>query len=98
MDDFRLGSDPENLFSFAMMQKHLQKFARLGLILTSVTVPILTSNAANTSNMNWDDMCDNFMQNQQIPSNIYTDSVESIEKFNKRMRDIVIDMIRLEYI
>lgn len=94
----RLGSDPDELFPFTMMLDHLHKFGRLGLSLASITVPILITDADNMSNLNWDELSDDFMQSQKLSTNIFIQSDTSIEKYNKRMRDIVIDMIRFEYI
>lgn len=80
------------------MLGHLRKFARFGLILASMAVPTLISDVGNVSNLNWDELSENFMQSQKIPTNLYLHSDALIEKYNKRMRDIVIDLIRLEYV
>lgn len=95
---FRLGSDPDELFPYTMMLEHLHKFGRLGLSLASITVPILISDADHMSNLNWDELSDDFMRNQKLSTNMFIHSDALIEKYNKRMRDIVIDMIRFEYI
>lgn len=80
------------------MLEHFQKFGRFGLILASITVPLLISDTDNVSSLNWDELSENFMKKQEVPTNMYMHSDTSIEKYNKRMRDIVIDLIDLEYI
>lgn len=92
--NFRLGSDPEKLFPFSMFQRHLQKFARICLIL----VTFLVSKMFSDSSKNWDELAENFERNQQVPTHLYNQTDSTIEVIHKRLRDIVIDMIRLEYI
>lgn len=99
MDNFRLGSDPEQLFPYKMMLEHLRKFARQGLIRASAVLPMIIADVSHVSTLNWDKISEDFMQNQEIESDTYIQPDSSIEKkFNTRMRDIIIDMIRLEYI
>lgn len=91
---FRLGSDPEELFPFSLMQLHFQKFAKYGLILAAIVLPIITAERGiaidldqiANDNLTHVDMFDTFI------------SENSRSKFNKRMRDVVVDMIRLGYI
>lgn len=72
----------------------MKKFARFGILLASATVPI----AGIRSNLNWNEMSENFMQSQELPTNLYKLFDELIVKLNKKFQDVVIDMIRLEYI
>lgn len=81
-----------------MMLEHLHKFGRLGLILTSIAVSIQIADVGNVSNLNWDELSEDFMQTQEVPTNLYKHSDTTMEKFHRHMRDIVIDMVRLEYI
>lgn len=80
-----------------MMLEHMKKFAGFGLILASVTVPIIMSPAGIRSNLDWEGMSDSFMQSQKLPENLYKLSDISLEKLKKHIRDVADDMIRLEY-
>lgn len=92
---FRLGSDPGKLFPFELMQEHLRKFAKYGLILSTVLLPIITLE---------DDYVTDFesigesVENGSMmsPDEIITEN--SRRKLYKRLRDIVYDMITLRYI
>lgn len=92
---FRLGSDPENLFSFKMMQDHFRKYARFGLIMASMLLPMITSDSGSPVDM--DGLSDAIKNGEEIDANIFV-SVESLNRLNKRLRDVVADMVRLEYI
>lgn len=81
-----------------MMLDHIKKFAGLGLIMASTIFPIMFSTNDARANLDWDEMAENFMRCQEIPTNLYNVSDESLVKLNNRIRDMVIDMIRLEYI
>lgn len=95
---YRLGSDPEKLFPYTMMLDHMNKFARYGLILASTTSPVLLSPAGIRSNLDWDEMAENFMRSQEIPANLYKLTDEATIKLNKHFRDVAVDMIRLKYL
>lgn len=82
-----------------MMLAHLRKFARLGLILATAILPMTVADATQVSNLDLETMSEEFMENQEIPTDTYFQADTPIaEKYNKRMRDVIIDMIRLEYI
>lgn len=91
---FRLGSDPGKLFPYAMFQRHLQQYAQIGL----AHAPVLCTRIFSSWNKNWDELSENFNQNQEVPDHFFHQNDTSFENVDKRLRDIVIDMIRLEYI
>lgn len=98
-----MGSDPEKLFSFDLMMEHFHKFGRFGLIAATALLPIITSD--NKQEINLDEMADEYNnyiddtvekpKDEDMPTFVTKDSQE---KFNKRMRGVVIDMVRLGYI
>lgn len=92
--NFRLGSDPEKLFPYAMFQRHLQRHARVCLIYAHM----LVSKICSLDQKNWDEIAENYMHNQEIPNSFFHQNDTSLKEINKRLRDIVIDMIRLGYI
>lgn len=93
--NFRLGSDPQKLFPYTLMQEHLRKFGKYGFILATVILPMLATEKG--SGLNLDGMADNLRNcaDMQIIDKFLT---KSQNKFHSRLRDIVIDMVRLGYI
>lgn len=90
-----MGSDPDKLFPFALMQKHLQKVGCFGLLMAINVLPIITADSGNVVDM--DDIMDKFNNGEEFDSNVFI-SQNSQTRFTKRLRDVVIDMIRLNYI
>lgn len=86
---FRLGSDPDKLFPYALMLEHLRKFARHSLIVASLLLPLLTGNQWDLNEVSGD-------PKMNIANGIMTSKPQS--KLDKRLRDIIIDMARLDYI
>lgn len=86
---FRLGSDPEILFPYTLMMEHFRKFAKFGLVLSTVLLPMITSESG--SGLDLDDMGDGTNSDNFI-------SEKSRNQLHKRLRDVIIDMARLEYI
>lgn len=92
----RLGSDTEKLFPFSLMELHFQKFAKYGLILATILLPVMTAERGIGIDLN--QITEN--QDHSTNLNIFDTFItkNSRNKFNKRMRDIVVDMVRLGYI
>ncbi|XP_055298661.1 uncharacterized protein LOC129566598 [Sitodiplosis mosellana] len=92
----KLGSDPEKLFPEKLMQEHFRKFGKFGLVLAAILLPLLTKDSGKEVDL--DGIADGIKTGQvDLDTNIFmTDS--STRRFNKRLRDVVIDMARLEYI
>lgn len=90
-----MGSDPEKLFPYKMMLEHLRKYARHALILASLLLPWLS-----TENKNDKDFVRIENQNADRKGNGTNGEEETHleSKMDKRLRDIVADMIRLKYI
>lgn len=92
---FRLGSDPEKLFPRELMLEHFRKFARFGLILASMLLPMITTEQGNGINL--DELAEDVEKGKKFEENVFV-SEKSRNKFNERMRDVIIDMVRLNYI
>lgn len=77
------------------MLEHFRKFAKFGLILSSVLLPMLT--ASNENDVDLDVLAEDAKNGKNLDKNHFiTDNSRS--KFTKRMRDVVADMVRLGYI
>lgn len=90
-----MGSDPEQLFSFKTMQEHFRKYARFGLIMSSMLLPMLTSDSGTVVDL--DGLSDAIKNGEEVDASVFT-SEASLTRMYKRLRDVVADMVRLEYI
>lgn len=90
-----MGSDPDKLFPFSLMLEHFRKFAKFGLILSTVLLPMMTSD--DGSRIDLDEMAEDVKNGKEVDKDTFI-SENSRKKFNKRMRGVVIDMARLGYI
>lgn len=92
---FRLGSDPDKLFPYELMLEHFRKFAKFGLVLANCLLPMITADDRNGINI--DELCDEINSGKEVDTKVFI-SEQSEKKLNKRLRDVVVDMVRLEYI
>lgn len=114
----RLGSDPDQLFPFELMQEHFHKFARYGLLMSTTLLPMITGttknlflqlceydfnttfslSAADKGNVvDMDEMFEDLNNGKEIDSSVFV-SEASRNRLNKRLRDVIVDMVRLNYI
>lgn len=92
---FRLGSDAEKLFPYKLMLEHFRKFARFGLILANLLLPVVTTESGNGADL--DEVSEQYTNGRPPTTNIFiTDKTRN--NFEKRLRDVIVDMARLEYI
>lgn len=75
------------------MLEHFHKFGRFGLLIASVLLPVMTVESGNGIDLDSQQANDN--QKSTLSSFI---SDKSRSRFEKRFRDIIGDMVRLEYI
>lgn len=91
----RLGSDPNKLFPYELMLEHFQKYAKFGLILATVLLPMLTSDSG--SGIDLDEVAGDVQNGKEMDANMFI-SNESQKRFNRRLKEVIVDMVRLEYI
>lgn len=91
-----MGSDPEELFSFEVLQEHLRKFARFGFILaTTILLPIVLSDKGNVVDM--DKLAETISSGEEVSSDLFT-SDSARGRLRERLHGVIVDMARLEYI
>lgn len=78
-----------------MMLDHLKKRGKYGFILATVLLPVITTETEYTLNL---DKLGECAENGSLESGNMLISEKSLKKMHKRLRDIIDDMIRLEYI
>lgn len=77
------------------MLEHFHKFARFGFILCLMLLPLLTSEQGDAVDL--DKLSESIVKGELLEENVFI-SEKSRSRFNKRMRDVVVDMVRLDYI
>lgn len=93
---FRLGSDPEKLFPFSLMQEQLRKCGTYGLVTALQVQPVLTSDQG--SGVDLDEAAVSMTRDKDTKAFDSFMPKKSNDKFNKRMRGVVADMVRLGYV
>lgn len=91
----RLGSDPDKLFPYSMMLEHLHELGRFGLIMATVLLPMMTADGGNAIDL--DKISDDLKNGAEMDAAVFI-SNNSKAKLHKRLRDVIVDMVRLEYI
>lgn len=77
------------------MQEHFRRFGKYGLILAMLLLPVITSDGK--CEINLDKISEDIMNDKPTDENAFI-SEHSRVKMNKRLRDIAVDMVRLEYV
>lgn len=78
-----------------MMMEHFHKFARFGMILATILLPMITSDGGKTLDI--DALCTDFNEGKNVDGSVFV-SDESKNRLTIRLRDVVVDMVRLDYI
>lgn len=76
------------------MLEHFRKFAKFGLILATVLLPMLTAERGNTLDL--DDIANKIKNGEKLDPDSYNSGKTA--KYQKRLRGVVLDMMRLKYI
>lgn len=77
------------------MQDHLRRFGKFGMIMATMLIPIITSSDGHAVDM--DELCEKIRDGEDADGSVFI-SEESRHRFTKRLRDVIIDMVRLDYI
>lgn len=77
------------------MMEHFNKLGKFGLVMAAILLPIITADAGNGVNL--DELATDINSGKEMDANVFI-SNKSLTKLNKRLRDVVVDMVRLEYI
>lgn len=75
------------------MQEHLHKYAKFGLVMASLVLPIFTADFETLVGIEETRNATEIIDATENSSSTF----EQGAKFDKRMRDVVIDMARLQY-
>lgn len=77
------------------MLEHFRRFAKFGLILSTVLLPMITSGGTG---LDLDEISEDLNSGKLPDENPFMSDSAALNRFNKRVRDVVADMVRLEYI
>lgn len=75
------------------MQEHLHKFGKFALILAAIVFPLFMKDSGEKTDL--DKLANEFMETKEI--NIQMEA-STYKNYSKRMRELVVDMVRLGYI
>lgn len=89
-----MGSDPEKLFPRSALDEHLIKFGKFGFIMAMLLMPIVLSQAEDVPDL------DELSQQMESRSEVkgHFSSEDTVNRFNSRMREVIVDMVKLGYI
>lgn len=85
-----MGSDPLKLFPYDVMLEHFQKFGKFGLVMATMLLPRLTCEERSSPDL------DEIFEKGEMNGSIFITN-DSTDTFNKQFRDLIVDMIRLNY-
>lgn len=91
---FSVDLDAEKLFSYQTLQEQLRKYGIFGMSIASTLLPMLTSDENTCPDL---DALAEHIQSRKSDYNPFA-AEETKEKFNKRMRDVLVDLDRFGYI
>jgi len=86
----KLGSDPDKILPFNVLQEHLKKFSVYGLYMAVMLLFIMTSEVEEIPDIH------NISDSEDIMSKFQYDS-KNMEKYNERIRGVILDFVRLGY-
>lgn len=89
---FRLGSDPEKVFPRAAFDDQLKKFAKFGLAMSMMSLPVITNKEA----VDMDEMSERSLQGEDSAGN--DEASPPNELYVSRMRGVFQDMYDFGYI
>lgn len=90
-----MGSDPDLLFPYKVMQEHFRKFGKFGLIMAVMLLPMITNESGN--GLDLDELSVQIESGHEFEENPWLNE-KTRAKFDKRMHGVVADMVRLDYI
>lgn len=78
-----------------MMLEHLRKFGKFGLLIASTVLPAMIHDS--DVGVNLDEVAEDIANGQEMDADALMTEATKV-RFYRRMRDVIIDMARLEYI
>lgn len=92
----RLGSDPDKLFPHSAFQSHLKQFGFFGFLMALMVLPVFVAPSEEVPDMDEvsQKMADGALDAQAI-EDMNTHSKHTQDAYAKRMRDTILDQVRL---
>lgn len=91
----RLGLDGEKVFPFSVLQEHLRKFAKFGLMMATIVLPMFTALKEDIPDL---DNLSEQMKSDGFNDELLFKSDKSDDVYARRMRGVILDMDRYGYI
>lgn len=94
---FRLGSDPQKLFPYEALLEQCRKFGAYAAFVSTMLMPMLWSDRDSIPDI--DSVVENIGSEDALKNDVFSiGSVETKRFYNKKVTDMIDDMIRLGYI
>lgn len=93
-----MGSNPTKLFPRDILDDHMKRYAKFGIVMTILVLPLITSKAEDTLDM--DKMAEQLMGASDNGAVIESTNLAGSEKnivYNERMRAVFEDMYKFNY-
>ena len=89
-----MGSDPDELFSEHMMLEHIRRFGKVMMLNVAMTLPFIIFEKGDELDLG--DLGLQYNDGNEISINSFTSEKLKL-KLQKLLRDVIVDMVRLEY-
>lgn len=91
-----LGSDPEKLFTYENLQSELKRYGKFLLMLAPIMIQMFLAESSEIKNL--DELSDNAVKGGKIESLVDGISEKSQLEYDRRLNNILIDVIELGYV
>lgn len=85
-----LGSDPEKMLPYKVLQEHLKKFSVFGLYMSMSLLQLMTSEVDEIPDVHNSTSIDNVMEKFNYKS-------QNVEKYHERIRPVILDFVKFGY-
>lgn len=92
----RLGSDPDTLYPWTILQQHLKKFGKYAFVMCPVLLPMMVADAKDIPDMN--EIAAKMANKEEDFGFAMTYSDDATEqKYRQRINDVFTDLVELGY-
>lgn len=92
----RLGSDPEQLFSYDDFENELKRFGRFVLLMGTYVMEMIVANVDDTPDL--DELCEELKSNEEQTQNLYgVMSDKQNREYDQRINDLFDDCVEMGY-
>lgn len=87
--------DPDKLFPYDALLDQLRKFGKFGLVMSSIFLPLMCGEEGGNPDMN--ELAESMQDGKVLEADVFV-AEDAKAKLNRRLRDVVADMVNFGYI